>query len=99
MGITVHLDASRRVKIDVGYRVRVRSFSSVEPLDVAHNGRSDRRHGVKAELDLRIARGVHATFLGVYTTQRLNRELDLAATGDIAAYSASVASVGLRFSR
>ena len=99
MGATLHFDASRRVKIDLGYRARVRRFSSAEPLDVSHNGRSDLQHRVKAELGFRVAPGVHLTFGGAFGTQTVNRELDLAATGDIADYSANTASVGLRFSR
>ncbi len=56
MGAEIHVDASSRVKIDFGYQARVRSFSSVEPLDIFHNGRSDLRHRVKAELSFLVAR-------------------------------------------
>ena len=84
---------------EVSYQARLRGFGSTEPLDVAKNGRRDRRHRIMSEFQFRLTRGVHATVVGAYATQTLNRELDLAATGDVADYSASMTSVSLRLSR
>ena len=99
MGATLHVDACRRVDVAVEYRARVRSFSSAEPLDIAHNGRTERRHRVKVEFDVRVLSGFHAIVEGAYGTQTLHRELDLVATGDIADYVTNRVSVGLKFSR
>lgn len=97
VGLTFRGELSRRTTLELAYEYRRRGFGSEEPYDVANRDRRDTRNEVTAELDMRLASGLHVTFGGRRSAQTTNRSGDPGSTGDETDYTRYVASAGLRY--
>ncbi len=93
----VKLDLPRRTTFTVEYAMRLRNFSSNEPLDLAHRDRKDRRNEVRAELSARVARGIRFTTGARFARQTTNRQFDPEQTNESEDYSRISAFAGLRY--
>jgi hypothetical protein len=76
--------------------LRQRTFTSTQSLDVANNGRRDRRLGLGAELAYDVASAVQAQIGVHHDAQTLNRRTDLGAEGAVDDYSRTRAFVRFR---
>ena len=97
LGVSVQGDLGKAATIEVGYGRRMRNFSSGQPFDVVNRDRRDVLNELVAELDLRLASGLHLVLGGRRATQSTNRAGDPGSTGEVADYTRYVASGGLRF--
>lgn len=97
LGVALEGALSRGVTAAVAYRRRTRDFSSTEPFDVVNQDRDDTLNEFSAELDLRLASGLHLILAGRRAVQRTNRAGDPGSTGDVADYTRHVASAGLGY--
>lgn len=77
---------SRRAGLKVGYARRSRTFTSEQPFDVSYRGRSDARDELEAGVGVRLTRQLRLVGSGSMSRQRLNRESDRGAVGEIADY-------------
>ena len=66
-------DLSPRTNLQIGYGVRLRAFSSDQPLDLGHRNRRDTRHDLGAEMSTRIAHGVRLNAGARFARQTSNR--------------------------
>ena len=99
LGGALRFGLGRRNDLTVSYDRRWRTYSSVQPLDVAYNGRRDWRDRFGAELTARLSREVRLKMGGGYLKQRLNHESDPGGTGEIDDYSKFQGHIGLTFER
>jgi hypothetical protein len=83
--------------VAVGYGLRKRRFSSTQPYDVVNRARRDRLHELTADVDLRLAAGLHMDFGVRRGAQTTDRAGDPGSVGEVADYSRFVASAGLRY--
>ncbi len=97
LGVSVQGELGKVATIEVGYGRRMRNFSSSEPFDVVNRDRRDVLNELAAELDLRLASGLHLALGGRRAKQNTNRAGDPAATGEVSDYTRYVASAGLRY--
>lgn len=97
LGLSAQGELSKAVTLEVGYGWRLRRFGSNETFDVVNRDRRDVLHEVSAELDCRLASGLHFVFGGRRAAQSTNRAGDPASTGDVTDYTRHVASAGLRY--
>ena len=96
-GLSVQGELGKAATIQVGYARRLRNFSSSEPFDVVNRDRRDVRSELAAELDLRLASGVHLALGARRAAQGTNRAGDPGATGEVADYRRYGASAGVRY--
>lgn len=66
-------DVARRTDLRVRYGLRLRNYSSDQPLDLGHRDRKDTRHELRGEIATRIARGLRFTTGARYARQTTNR--------------------------
>ncbi len=97
LGASLEGELSKVVTLELAYGRRLRSFSSEEPYDVSNRGRKDTRNEFEAELDARLARGLHLRLGARRAAQSTNRPEDPGSTGDETDYTRHVAWVGLRY--
>lgn len=97
LGVSVQGELGKAATIEVGYGRRMRNFSSSERFDVVNRDRRDVRSELAADLDLRLASGVHLVLGARRAAQRTNRAGDPGASGEVADYTRYVASAGLRY--
>jgi hypothetical protein len=97
IGLSVQGELGKAGTLDLGYARRLRNFSSSQPFDVVNRDRRDVRSELAAELDLRLASGVHLALGARRAAQATNRAGDPGATGEVADYTRYVASAGLRY--
>ncbi|MGQ0714153.1 MAG: hypothetical protein ACT4PJ_10520 [Gemmatimonadaceae bacterium] len=97
VAVSFRYEMSARADVELGAERRSRRFSSGQPFDVAHNGRSDARTTFGGELSIKLARGVRLVAGGEVASQRINRENDPGSTGEIADYDKHRTRVGLSY--
>ncbi len=97
IGLSVQGELGKAATLEVGYARRVRNFSSSEPFDVVNRDRRDARNELTAELDLRLASGLHLALGARRAAQGTNRAGDPGSTGEVADYTRYVASAGVRY--
>ncbi len=96
-GASLEGDVTEAVSVKVKYERRNRDFASVQPFDAAHLGRHDHRNAVAARAQLRLGPVLDLTLGGEIAKQTTNRTGDPGSTGEEAAYTRHVATVGLRY--
>ncbi|MDP3909820.1 MAG: hypothetical protein Q8Q14_05470 [Gemmatimonadales bacterium] len=96
-GLSVEGELGKRATLEVTYARRLRNFSSREPFDIVNRDRRDARNDLDAELDLRLASGLHLALAGRRAAQTTNRAGDPGASGEVADYTRYVASAALRY--
>ncbi|MGH7699859.1 MAG: hypothetical protein ACREMJ_04980 [Gemmatimonadales bacterium] len=97
LGITLEGELSRAVTLEVAFGHRRRSFGSEQPYDVVNRDRRDRRNDLAAELDVRIASGLHVMLGARRAVQTTNRAGDPGSTGEETDYTRHVVSAGVRY--
>lgn len=97
LGVSVQGELTGAVTVELGYGRRWRDFTSTESFDVANRGRDDTLDEFAANLDLRLASGLHLTLAGRRVVQDTNRAGDPGSTGEVTDYARHVASAGLRY--
>lgn len=97
IGLSVQGELGKAATLEVGYARRLRNFSSTEPFDVVNRDRRDARNELAAELDLRLASGLHLALGARRAAQGTNRAGDPGSAGEVADYTRYVASAGLRY--
>jgi hypothetical protein len=97
LGVSVQGELGKAATLEVGYARRLRNFSSSEPFDVVDRDRRDVRSELAAELDLRLASGLHLALGARRAAQGTNRAGDPGSTGEVADYTRYVASAGVRY--
>lgn len=95
MGATLKLNPPGRMDLLIEYEHRLRDFSSVEELDVAHLGRRDRRNEIRGEIGSRLVGRVRWVNGLRYAKQTTNRAGDLGGLDEIDDYSRIRAYSGL----
>lgn len=95
LNVGTELSARAQLAVQLGRRMRV--FRSAQPYDVSDRDRRDTRTQLGAQLDLRLAHGLHVRVGGLYAKQNTNRAGDPGSTGEVADYSRSVATVGVSY--
>ncbi len=86
-----------RTELELSYQRRNRHFSSHEPLDIAHNGRTENRDTIDVNIAARIAHGMHFSTGYTYALQNSNRSGDLAFLGETADFRRNRFHAGLTY--
>ncbi len=97
IGLSVQGELGKAATLEVGYARRVRNFSSSQPFDVVNRDRRDTRNELAAELDLRLASGLHLVLGARRAAQSTNRAGDPGSAGEVADYTRYIASAGVRY--
>ncbi|MGH7672455.1 MAG: hypothetical protein ACREMC_06110, partial [Gemmatimonadales bacterium] len=95
--ISLQGEIGKAATVELGYGRRMRNFGSSEPFDVVNRDRRDVRNELAAELDVRLASGLHLALGARRAAQSTNRAGDPGSTGEVADYTRYVASAGLRY--
>ncbi len=97
LGLTVRGELSDAVTAEAVYGRRTRTFSSMQPYDVADRDRRDTRDAVDLGLTFRLAHGLRLLVAGELASQRTNRAGDPGSLGEVADYHRRVVSAGMRW--
>lgn len=95
--VKAKVELSRRTDLRVGYARRSRTFSSDQPFDVSYRGRSDARDQLELGLAMRLTQQLRLSGAGSMSRQRLNRESDQGAAGEIDDYDRLRTRIGLAY--
>lgn len=96
VSVTLEGELGRAATLELSFEHRRRSFSSAELYDVVNRDRRDTRNEIAAELDVRIASGLHLMLGARRGVQTTNRAGDPGSTGEETDYTRHVVFAGLR---
>lgn len=89
-------DVARRMDLRLGYGLRLRNYSSEQPLDLGHRDRRDTRHELRGEISTRVARGLRFTTGARFARQTTNRLFDADQTDEADDYTRLRGFAGVR---
>lgn len=97
--LSLEVEASPRSDLTLSYALRVRSYGSDEPFDVAYRDRHDTRHLFEVRLRQRMRRHLDLVLGAQFGSQSTNRGGDPGAAGEVDDYRRGVVNAALAYHR